>query len=96
LVAAEVRETCIGTLSTDRTAVPKPRRACLWCASSFEPRRGGSPQRFCLSPRRIGRGRPAVDDVGAPVWLSPRPEPMMGPGLTPGGAAGEGEPAACF
>jgi hypothetical protein len=23
------------------------RLACLWCESSFEPRRGGSPQRFC-------------------------------------------------
>jgi hypothetical protein len=22
-------------------------RACLWCACSFEPRRGGTPQRFC-------------------------------------------------
>jgi hypothetical protein len=21
--------------------------SCLWCGSSFEPRRGGSPQRFC-------------------------------------------------
>jgi hypothetical protein len=27
-------------------------RACLWCASSFEPRRGGSPQRFCSTDHR--------------------------------------------
>src|SRR5438270_669460 len=28
------------------------RPACLWCDTAFEPRKAGSPQRFCTSKRR--------------------------------------------
>jgi hypothetical protein len=28
------------------------RPMCLWCQADFEPRRGGSPQRFCCSDHR--------------------------------------------
>lgn len=26
---------------------------CLWCQTQFEPRRGGSPQRFCCAAHRL-------------------------------------------
>jgi hypothetical protein len=40
--------------------------ACLWCDTAFEPRKAGSPQRFCTSKRRE-----EFHSAGRLGWLDP-------------------------
>jgi len=59
--------------------------ACLWCERSFEPRRGGSPQRFC------GRGCRTAFWTGLRRWG----ERAVAAGILTIVDIKDGDPAAC-
>ena len=50
--------------------------ACLWCDTEFEPRKGGSPQRFCNLKCAMNFTRLVVGTPSAPSSADCSPSPI--------------------